>query len=195
MDHLDPAIMTLTSAFLTSRDYPIKLLWNVVVSDGPSSNAIIKHLSAETSTKISCSDLQVLISNNTNFLEGFIVIILPISGNILGAFPDPSGNGASILRPVDDANADLIDVQVFYTANALPKLPQNIITEYVAFQIIADPSNKIPKTFLNRQLEISFVSDPYKVYDPENRTKMILAKEHGMSGIEVNNLKIKINRY
>jgi hypothetical protein len=191
---LRPGYYDTDISIFNKQNYPIKLLWNVVVSDGPSSNAIIKHLSAETSTKISCSDLQVLISNNTNFLEGFIVIVLPISGNILGAFPDPSGNGVSILRPVDDANADLIDVQVFYTANALPKLPQNMITENVAFQIIADPSNKIPKTSLNRELEISFVSDPNKVYDPENRTKMILAKEYGMSSIEVNNLKIKINR-
>ena len=191
---LRPGYYDTDISIFNKQNYPIKLLWNVVVSDGPSSNAIIKHLSAETSTKISCSELHVLISNNTNFLEGFIVIVLPISGNILGAFPDPSGNGVSILRPVDDANADLIDVQVFYTANALPKLPQNIIIENVAFQIIADPSNKIPKTSLNRELEISFVSDPNKVYDPENRTKMILAKEHGMSGIEVNNLKIKINR-
>ncbi|MEP6575896.1 MAG: hypothetical protein ABJB85_05665 [Nitrososphaerota archaeon] len=191
---LRPGYYDTDISIFNKQNYPIKLLWNVVVSDGPSSNAIIKQLSAETSTKISCSDLQLLISNNSSFLEGFIVIILPISDNILGAFPDPSGNGVSILRPVDDANADLIDVQVFYTANALPKLPQNIITENVVFQIIADPSNKIPKTFLNRELEISFVSHPYKVYDPENRTKMILAKEHGMSGIEVNNLKIKINR-
>ena len=191
---LRPGYYDTDISIFNKQNYPIKLLWNVVVSDGPSSNAIIKHLSAETSTKISCSDLQVLISNNTNFLEGFIVIVLPISGNILGAFPDPSGNGVSILRPVDDANADLIDVQVFYTANALPNLPQNMITENVAFQIIADPSNKIPKTSLNRELEISFVSDPNKVYDPENRTKIFLAKEHGMSGIEVNNLKIKINR-
>ena len=191
---LRPGYYDTDISIFNKQNYPIKLLWNVVVSDGPSSNAIIKHLSAETSTKISCSDLQVLISNNTNFLEGFIVIVLPISGNILGAFPDPSGNGVSILRPVDDTNADLIDVQVFYTANALPNLPQNMITENVAFQIIADPSNKIPKTSLNRELEISFVSDPNKVYDPENRTKMFLAKEHGMSGIEVNNLKIKINR-
>jgi len=191
---LRPGYYDTDISIFNKQNYPIKLLWNVVVSDGPSSNAIIKHLSAETSTKISCSDLQVLISNNTNFLEGFIVIVLPISGNILGAFPDPSGNGVSILRPVDDTNADLIDVQVFYTANALPNLPQNMITENVAFQIIADPSNKIPKTSLNRELEISFVSDPNKVYDTENRTKMFLAKEHGMSGIEVNNLKIKINR-
>jgi hypothetical protein len=191
---LRPGYYDTDISIFNKQNYPIKLLWNVVVSDGPSSNAIIKQLSAETSTKISCSDLKIIISNNSNFLEGFIVILLPISGNILGAFPDPSGNGVSILRPVDDANADLIDVQVFYTANALPKLPQNIITENVAFQIIADPSNKIPKTFLNRELEVSFVSDPYKVYDPENRTKMILAKDHGMSGIEVNNLKIKINR-
>jgi len=191
---LRPGYYDTDISIFNKQNYPIKLLWNVVVSDGPSSNAIIKHLSAETSTKISCSDLQVLISNNTKFLEGFIVIVLPISGNILGAFPDPSGNGVSILRPVDDTNADLIDVQVFYTANALPNLPQNMITENVAFQIIADPSNKIPKTSLNRELEISFVSDPNKVYDPENRTKMFLAKEHGMSGIEVNNLKIKINR-
>jgi hypothetical protein len=191
---LRPGYYDTDISIFNKQNYPIKLLWNVVVSDGPSSNAIIKHLSAETSTKISCSDLQVLISNNTNFLEGFIVIVLPISGNILGAFPDPSGNGVSILRPVDDTNADLIDVQVFYTANALPNLPQNMITENVAFQIIADPSNKIPQTSLNRELEISFVLDPNKVYDPENRTKMFLAKEYGMSGIEVNNLKIKINR-
>lgn len=191
---LRPGYYDTDISIFNKQSYPIKLLWNVVVSDGPSSNAIIKQLSAETSTKISCSDLQVLIPNNSNFLEGFIVITLPISDNILGAFPDPSSNGVSILRPVNDANADLIDVQVFYTANALPKLPQNIITENVAFQIIADPSNKIPKTLLNKELEISFVSDPFKVYDPENRTKMILAKEHGLSGIEVNTLKIKISR-
>ena len=191
---LRPGYYDTDISIFNKQSYPIKLLWNVVVSDGPSSNAILKQLSAETSTKISCSDLQVLIPNNSNFHEGFIVITLPISGNILGAFPDPSGNGVSILRPVNDANADLIDVQVFYTANALPKLPQNIITENVAFQIIADPSNKIPKTLLNKELEISFVSDPFKVYDPENRTKMILAKEHGLSGIEVNTLKIKISR-
>lgn len=191
---LRPGYYDTDISIFNKQSYPIKLLWNVVVSDGPSSNAIIKQLSAETSTKISCSDLKVLIPNNSNFLEGFIVITLPISGNILGAFPDPSSNGVSILRPVNDANADFIDVQVFYTANALPKLPQNIITENVAFQIIADPSNKIPKTLLNKELEISFVSDPFKVYDPENRTKMILAKEHGLSGIEVNTLKIKISR-
>jgi len=160
---LRPGYYDTDISIFNKQSYPIKLLWNVVVSDGPSSNAILKQLSAETSTKISCSDLQVLIPNNSNFHEGFIVITLPISGNILGAFPDPSGNGVSILRPVNDANADLIDVQVFYTANALPKLPQNIITENVAFQIIADPSNKIPKTLLNKELEISFVSDPFKV--------------------------------
>ncbi len=191
---LRPGYYDTDISIFNKQNYPIRILWNVVVSDGPSSNAIIKELSAETSTKISCSDLSLVMSDGAHFLEGFVVIVLPISGNILGAFPDISGTGGSILRPVDDSNGDLIDVQVFYTANALPQLPQNIIIENIAFQVLDDPSSRIPKTSLNHELEISFVSDPNKLYNPENRIKMILAQEHGMSDIEVNGIRLKIDR-
>jgi hypothetical protein len=191
---LRPGYYDTDISIFNKQDYPIKFLWNIVITDGLSSNAIIKKLSAETSTKISCSDLFVLFPNNVKFLEGFIVITLPISGNILDAFPDTRNNGVSILRPVNPENADLIDVQVFYTANALPHLPQNIIVEKILFRILNDSSSKIPKTLLNMDLEVAFVLEPDKIYDPIERIKTTLVQQYGLSDIEARKVKVKIDQ-
>lgn len=191
---LRPGYYDTDISIFNKQDYPIKFLWNIVITDGLSSNAIIKKLSAETSTKISCSDLFVLFPNNFKFLEGFIIITLPISGNILGAFPDTRNDGVSILRPVNPENADLIDVQVFYTANALPHLPQNIIVEKILFRILNDSSSKIPKTLLNMDLEVAFELEPDKIYDPIERIKTTLVQQYGLSDIEARKVKVKIDQ-
>ncbi|HEX9317747.1 MAG TPA: hypothetical protein VF884_02310 [Nitrososphaeraceae archaeon] len=175
------------------QNYPIKFLWNVVVTDGPSSNAIIKKLAPETSTKISCSDLSALLPSNSRFFEGFVIITLPISGNILGAFPDTRNSEVSILRPVNADNANLVDVQVFYTANALPHLAQGIIIDKISFSILDDPSGKIPIASLNTNLEIPFQLEPDKIYDPVKLVKTSLAQQYGLSDTQANSIKVNVH--
>ena len=46
------------------------VLWNLIVNNGPSSNAILLNMNAETSTSITCQDIRkVLDDYNNNFLD------------------------------------------------------------------------------------------------------------------------------
>jgi hypothetical protein len=189
---LRPGYYDTDVSIFNKQDYPVDFIWNMVITDGLSSNAIIKKLSAETSTKISCSDLFTLLPSDTKFLEGFIVITIPVRGNMIGALPDSSNSGESILKPIDRENANLIDVQVFYTANALPNLPQDIIIEKVMFRLLNDSSGKIPKELLDTDLEIVFPLQREEIYDPMDHVKSAVSKQYGLSDPEASNLNVNI---
>ena len=65
------------------QNYQTSILWNVVVNDGPSSNAILKNLDSETSTALTCQDIKkILGNNNENFVEGFVIINVPLDSNL-----------------------------------------------------------------------------------------------------------------
>ena len=191
---LRPGYYDTDISIFNKQDYAINFLWNMVITDGHSSNAIIKKLSAETSTKISCSDLFVLLPDNVKFLEGFVVITLPVSGNMIGAFQDTRNSGMSILKPINRENANLIDVQVFYTANALPNLPQAIIIEKILFRVLNDSSGKIPKKFLDTDLEVAFPLQHEEIYDPIDRIKATFVRQYGLSYLEASKLNMKITQ-
>lgn len=191
---LRPGYYDTDVSIFNKQDYPVDFIWNMVITDGLSSNAIIKKLSAETSTKISCSDLFNLLPHDTKFLEGFIVITIPVRGSMIGAFPDSSNSGESILRPIDRENANLIDVQAFYTANALPNLPQDIIIEKILFRLLNDSSGKIPNEILNTDLEMVFPLQREEIYDPMDHVKSAVSKQYGLSDLEATNLKLNITR-
>ncbi len=181
-------------SILNKQNYDIKLLWNVIASDANSSNAIIKVLKPESATNISCKDVLRLSTINSEFLEGFISLLIPVSGNILGAFPDPNNADVSILRDININEANLIDVQVFYTANALPQLPTEVIVDSVKFQIASDPSNKIPPSNVRSNLTISILSDTNQIYNQEARIKTILAQKYNLTSAESDSLEIVIKK-
>ncbi len=191
---LRPGYYDTDISIFNKQDYAINFLWNMVITDGHSSNAIIKKLPAETSTKISCSDLFVLLPDNVKFLEGFVIITLPVSGNMIGAFQDARNSGISILKPINRENANLIDVQVFYTANALPNLPEAIIIEKILFKVLNDSSGKIPKKFLDSELEVVFPLQHEEIYDPIDRIKATFVRQYGLSYLEASKLNVKINQ-
>jgi len=189
-------------SILNKQDYPIKILWNVIPNDGNSSNSndgnssnsIIKILEPESSTGITCRDILPLVTNAKNLLEGFVLLSLPISGNMINAFPDPNNPEASILRSIDELQANLIDVQVFYTANALPELPSEMIFSKIDFRILSDPSGKIPQAFLRQVLEVSLESNIDQIYDQILRVKSLLKERFSLSDSEMNAINIQIER-
>ena len=181
-------------SILNKQVYPIKLFLNVIPNDGKFSNSIIKVLESESATGITCKDILPLVTDTKNLTEGFILLTLPISGNMINAFPDPNNPDASILRSIDEMQANLIEVQVFYTANALPQLPSEMIFNKIDFRIISDPSGKIPQTFLSKLLEVTLTSSTDQVYDQVSRVKSLLKDKFSLSDSEMNAINIQIQK-
>ena len=181
-------------SILNKQDYPIKILWNVIPNDKNSSNSIITILKPESSTNITCRDILPLVTDTKNLFEWFVLLSLPIIGNILGAFPDPNNPDASILRSINDTESNLIDVQVFYTANALPQLPSEMIFNKIDFTILSDPSGKIPQSSLNQVLEVSFLSNASQIYDQVSRVKSLLKEKFKLSDSELSAINIQIQK-
>ncbi len=181
-------------SILNKQVYPIKLLMNVIPNDGKSSNSIIKVLEAESAMGITCRDILPLVTDSKNLTEGFVLLTLPISGNMINAFPDPNNPEASILRSIDELQANLVDVQVFYTANALPQLPNEVIFNKIEFRILSDPSGKIPQAFLSKLLEVTLTSDADQVYDQVQRVKSLLEDRFSLSVSETNAINIQIEK-
>ena len=179
-------------SILNKQDYPIKIFWNVIPSDGNSSNSIIKILKPESSTGITCKDILPLVTISKNLLEGFVLLALPISDGMISTFPDPNNPQVSILRSVNEQQTNLIDVQVFYTANALPQLPSEMLFSKVDFRILNDSSGKIPKALLGQVLEVTLVSSTNQIYDQLSRINSVLKERFGLSDSEINSTSIKI---
>lgn len=179
-------------SILNKQDYPIKIFWNVIPNDGNSSNSIIKILKPESSTGITCKDILPLVTISKNLLEGFVLLSLPISDGMISAFPDPNNPQVSILRSVNEQQTNLVDVQVFYTANALPQLPSKMLFSKIDFRILNDSSGKIPKALLGKVLEVSLASSTNQIYDQVSRINSVLKERFGLSDSEINATSIKI---
>ena len=68
------------------QKYPLKILWNAVVNNGSTTNAIIETLQPESAKGIICKDLRYLLNSGNDskdLVEGFLIIKLPLSGNVL----------------------------------------------------------------------------------------------------------------
>jgi len=173
-------------SILNKKNYPVELLWNVVFNDGPSSHAILKKLNSEESTGIVCKDIKNLIPEENaseNIVEGFVVIRVPV--NSLQGF-----DNSSILRNSNDI--DLLDVQIFYTANALPTLPHEVIVDKISFYIIQDDTGKIPKDNYRKILDVSIPSSLNTISNTEFKIKSILAEKYNLKTEDLDKITIRI---
>jgi hypothetical protein len=173
---------------LNKQNYAAKIQWSVTANSSKNTNSIIRMLEPQASTTIVCKDLQNIIGNDQRFVEGFVIINVPLEPGLLASQSD----GTQVLgRSFEDMN-NLFEVQAFYTANALDELPREVLVDKITFAVVKDTSGKIPLEMVNKTLDISVPSSLNEISDPEIKVKDILAEKYALSAQELANLQIAI---
>lgn len=171
---------------LNKKNYQVGILWSAIINDGPSSTSLLKNLESERSTGFSCKGIKDMFAIDTNELvEGFVIIRVPIS----------SLRGFSSEQIVPGSTQDalnILDVQVFYTANALETLPHEVAQEKILFYIIQDGTGKIPKESYRKLLDLTIPSTLNEISDTEAKVKSALAEKYNLDKKELEKVRVKI---
>ncbi len=171
-------------SLFNKQKFQIQVLWNSVPNNGPSSNAILLKMDSETSKSITCQDIRTSLGNNNeNFIEGFTIINVPLDSTL--------GGGITMTNPSSN-DINVLDVQAFYTANALDTLPHEVIVDKISFYIIQDGSGKIPSNMMQKTLDISMPSGLNQISDTEKKVKDALAKQYTLSDDDLTKIVIRI---
>jgi len=170
------------------QSYAIKVLWNAIINDGSSTNSMLKTLEPEAATGIVCKDLQQLVGkfDGEKMIEGFVVVRLQLEG-VMNSL---SNSGIAIIG--QNVQPDLLDVQVFYTANSLEVLPHEVLVDKITFSILNDNTKKVPSYLLTKTLDISVPSNMNKISDPEMQVKKAIAQKYNITALELENIKIRV---
>jgi hypothetical protein len=173
---------------LNKQDFAAKIQWSITANDSKNTNSIIRTLEPQGSTSIVCKDLHKILGDDQTFVEGFVIINMPLEPGLLASLSD----GTQILgRNFEDIN-NLFEVQAFYTANALDELPHEVLVDKITFAIVNDTSAKIPAEMIKKTLDITVPSTLNEISDPEIKVKGMLAEKYALSAQELANLQIEI---
>ena len=174
-------------SILNKQNFPLTILWNVVINDGPSSNAIVKSLDTETSTGIVCKQVRELLGfeDNEKLVEGFAIIRIQLDSTL-------GSESSVVIKNLSEDEINLLDVQVFYTANALPTLPHEVIVDKISFYIIQDDTGVIPKDMIRKPLDVSIPSGLNEISNTEMRIKNILAEKYNLSDEDLGKIVLRI---
>ncbi len=173
---------------LNKQDSAVTIQWSITANNSTNTNSIIRMLEPQGSTNIVCKDLHNIIGNDQRFVEGFVIINLPLEPGLLGSLSD----GMQILgRNFGDIN-NLLEVQAFYTANALDELPHEVLVDKITFVMANDTSGKIPLEMINKTLDISVPSSLNEISDPVTKVKDVLVDKYSLSTHELANLQVVI---
>jgi hypothetical protein len=171
-------------SLFNKQKFQTQVLWNSVLDNSPSSNAILIKMDSETSKSITCHDIRTSLGNNNeNFIEGFTIINVPLDSML---------NSGTVTTSSTSNDINILDVQVFYTANALDTLPHEVIVDKISFYIIQDQSGKIPINMMQKTLDISIPSGLNQISDTEKKVKDALAKQYTLSGDDLAKIVIRI---
>ena len=148
---------------------------------------MVKTMQPQTSSGIICKDIRQLLNignNSKELVEGFVVIRVDLNAERQGMLS--SNESTTNQLAIDGVN--ILDVQVFYTANALESLPHEKVASKIVFSILNDSSSKIPSSLLMKPIYITLPSQINEITNPESEVKNILS----LTAQEVTALRIKI---
>jgi len=163
----------------------ISFLWTASENDGPTSHSTLITLDHQKSTGLDCRDIKKVLGleNNNGLVNGFVFVTIPQNYN-------PADPSSVTQYSSDDIN--LLDVQVFFTANALDTLPHEVILEKISFYIVGDKTGKIPENMLRTSLDVTLESKINVISDTERKVKEILSSTYAISENEFDKIEIRI---
>jgi hypothetical protein len=163
----------------------ISFLWTVSENDGPTSHSTLITLNYQKSTGFDCRDIKKVmgLENSNTFVNGFVFVTIPQNYN-------PANPSSVTQYSSEDIN--LLDVQVFFTANALDTLPHEVVLEKISFYVIEDKTGKIPENMIKTSLDVTLESKLNVISDTERKVKEILASTYAISENEFDKIDIRI---
>ncbi|WP_117439728.1 hypothetical protein [Nitrosarchaeum koreense] len=164
---------------------PVSFFWTASVNDGIISHSTLITLDHQESTGFDCRDIKKVVGleNNTSHLGGFVFVTIPQNYDI--------ANPNAVIQHSSES-INLLDVQVFFTANALDTLPHEVALEKISFYILHDYTGKIPKQMIKTTLDVTLESKLNVIADTERKVKEILSLTYGISEDEFDDLEIRI---
>ena len=168
------------------QDFAVKVQWSATANDGRNTNSILRTLQPQSVTGIVCKDLRQVLGNNQSFVEGFVIINVPVEPGLLGSL----SGGNTVLGRSDDIN--ILEVQAFYTANALAELPHEVLVDKITFTIVNDTSGKIPAEMIGKILDITLPSQMNEISDPGQKVRDALAEKYALSDQELAGLEVEV---
>jgi len=171
---------------LNKQDFSVKIQWSATPNDGMNTNSILRTLQPQGVIGIVCKDLRQVLGSNQSFVEGFVIINVPVEPGLLGSL----SGGTTVFGRADDIN--LLEVQAFYTANALDELPHEVLVDKITFTIANDTSGKIPTEMIGKILDVTVPSAMNEISDPESKVKQALAEMYALSEQELAGLEIEV---
>ncbi|HYZ50280.1 MAG TPA: hypothetical protein VE593_05285 [Nitrososphaeraceae archaeon] len=188
-------------SIFNKQEYPISIFLDIVTNGGANkTNPIIKTMQPQASTGIACKDIRQVLgignNNSKGLVEGFAIIRLDVNNGILNSLSSTiQGGGSTVISSspvtINDIN-NFLDVNVFYTANALEFLPHEILAKDIVFSILNDTSSKIPTSLLMKPLDITMQSQFNEISDPESKVKEILSQKYNLLSRDLAGLHIQI---
>ena len=173
---------------LNKQDSAAKIQWSVTANGSKNTNSIIRTLEPQGSITIVCKDLYRILGNDKKFVEGFVLINMPLEPGLLGSL----SYGTQVLGRNFENIDNLLEVQAFYSANALDELPHEVLFDKITFAIANDTSGKIPAQMTNKTLDITVPSTLSEISDPEIKVKGMLGEKYALSAQDLTNLQIEI---
>ena len=168
------------------QNYPVSYFWNVAVNNGTTTHSILQTIDKQQTMGILCSNIKKITglqADDNRLVEGFVFINVPIDYNI-------SSPNTIIQHSSDSSN--LLEVQTFYTANALETLPHEVILEKISFYIIRDDTGKIPEEMIRTTLDVTIYSKLNQISNTETKIKQILAESYNITTEDLNKLVVRI---
>ena len=168
------------------QNHLISYFWNVAVSNGPTTHSILQSIEKQQSIGIICNDIKKILGmqqDDNSLVEGFVFINVPTNYNI--------SNPNTIVQNSDNS-MNLLEVQTFYTANALETLPHEVIYENISFYIINDETGKIPSEQIRTIMDVTIQSKLNQISNTETKIKQILADYYDIANDDLYKISIRI---